>query len=68
VVEVNPLLPGNSWDYFCLDRVLYHGRILTIIWDRTGDKYGRGKGLILMADGKKIAGAKTLSRISGKLE
>jgi hypothetical protein len=68
VVEVNPLLPADKWDFFCLDNVLYHGRKLTIIWDKTGRKYGRGQGLSLFADGKKIAGAKTLSRITGNLK
>jgi hypothetical protein len=68
IVEVNPLLPDDTWDYFCLDNVLYHGRILTIIWDRTGKKYNRGKGLTVLADGKKIAQSKTLSRITGKLK
>ena len=31
VIEVNPLLPEGTWDYFCLDRVLYHGRTITIL-------------------------------------
>jgi len=65
-VEVNPLLPEGTWDYFCLDNVLYHGRILTIIWDKTGSKYGKDKGLTVLADGKKIAGSATLSRVTGK--
>jgi hypothetical protein len=63
VVEVNPLLPDGTWDYFCLDNILYHGRILTIIWDKTGDKYNRGQGLTVFADGKSIGGSTTLSRI-----
>ena len=67
VVEVNPLLPANTWDYFCLDNVRYHGRILTIIWDKSGEKYGRGKGLIVLANGEQIAHAKTLTRVSGTL-
>jgi hypothetical protein len=68
VVEVNPLLPENTWETFCLDNVLYHGRILTIIWDETGEKYNRGQGLTVLADGKKIAQSMTLSRITGKLK
>ena len=68
VVEVNPLLPENTWDYFCLDHVLYHGRILTIIWDKTGEKYGKGKGLTVFADGKQIASAATLTRVTGELQ
>ncbi len=64
VIEVNPLLPANTWDWFCLDNVLYHGRILTILWDKTGHKYGQGKGLTLLADGQKIAHAETLCRVT----
>lgn len=67
VVEVNPLLPENTWDYFCLDNVLYHGHILTIIWDKTGERYGRGQGLIVMANGKQIASSPELSRLTGEL-
>jgi hypothetical protein len=68
IVEVNPLLPENTWDYFCLDNVLYHGRILTIIWDKTGKKYGKGKGLSVFADGEKIAHSDSLSKVTGVLK
>jgi len=51
-----------------LDNVLYHGRILTILWDKTGERYGRGKGLTVLADGRKIAHAPTLTRVTGTLE
>ncbi len=53
-VEVNPLLPEGSWDYFCLDQVPYHGRLLTIAYDRTGDRYQRGAGLHILADGEEL--------------
>jgi len=62
-VEVNPLLPDGVWDHFCLDGVPYHGRILTIIWDKTGKKYNKGKGLRVLADGKEIGASKTLGRL-----
>jgi hypothetical protein len=58
------LLPAGTWDYFCLDNVLYHGKILTIIWDKTGEKYGKGKGLTLLIDGKKAAHSETLTKIT----
>ncbi len=67
IVEVNPLVPARTWDWFCLDNVPYHGRIVTILWDKTGDKYGKGKGLSLFADGKEIARSETITRIKGKL-
>ena len=67
VVEVNPLVPENTWDWFCLDNVSYHGHTLTILWDRTGQRYGQGKGLRVMADGKVITHGETLSRVTGRL-
>ncbi len=67
VVEVNPLIPDGVWDYFCLDRVPYHGRLLTILYDRTGQRYGRGPGLQILVDGKPIARAAGLGRLTGRL-
>ncbi|MGB0766695.1 MAG: MGH1-like glycoside hydrolase domain-containing protein [Phycisphaeraceae bacterium] len=66
-VEVNPLLPDGTWDYFCLDNVRYRGHTLTILWDKTGERYGKGKGLTVLADGRRIAHADTLTRITGEL-
>jgi hypothetical protein len=67
VVEVAPLLPPDTWAWFCLDRVRYHGRELTILWDRDGTRYGRGVGLRVFADGKQIAHADSLRRVTGQL-
>jgi hypothetical protein len=66
-VEVWPLLPAGTWNYFCLDGLGYHGHTLTILWDQDGSRYGRGKGLIVLADGKEIAHSKKLEKITGKL-
>jgi|GEM_PF-5363354 len=68
IVQVAPLLPDDAWDWFCLDNVLYHGRIITILWDRTGEKYGKGKGLHVFADGKEIAHSQRLERVTAKLD
>lgn len=65
-IEVNPLLPAGKWDYFCLDNVLYHGRIITILFDASGERYGKGKGLRVFADGKLIAQSDALERVTGK--
>ncbi|HEY1719306.1 MAG TPA: glycosyl hydrolase family 65 protein [Verrucomicrobiae bacterium] len=67
VAEISPLLPENVWNYFCLDGVNYHGHTLTIIWDKDGTKYNRGQGLIVLADGKEIARANHLEKLTGKL-
>ncbi|HUT57498.1 MAG TPA: glycosyl hydrolase family 65 protein, partial [Phycisphaerae bacterium] len=66
-VEANPLVPDGRWDWFCLDNVWYHGRILTIVWDKDGTRYGKGKGLRVLADGREIARSEALGRITGRL-
>jgi hypothetical protein len=63
---VNPLVPA-AWDFFCLDNIAYHGRTLTICWDRTGQRYGKGKGLHVFANGNEIAASKKLARVTGSL-
>jgi DUF1680 family protein len=67
MMVVDPLIPADTWDWFCLDNVSYHGRTLTILWDRTGEKYHQGSGLRIFADGVPIAQAEELTRVTGKL-
>jgi hypothetical protein len=67
IIEVHPLLPKNKWNWFCLDNVLYHGKIVTIIWDKDGTKYKKGKGLSVWVNGKKVAGSDKLEKVTGKL-
>ncbi len=62
-LEVNPLVPDSEWNWFCLDNVRYHNHIITIIWDRHGDKYHHGKGLTLLVDGKKVGNRPDLGRL-----
>jgi len=61
-LEVNPLIP-DQWDWFALDRVAYRGREVAIVWDRDGQRYGRGAGLSLYADGRRIARSPELTRL-----
>ena len=62
-IVVNPLLPQDKWDYFCLDGVSYRGHRLTIIWDKDGQRYHQGTGLTLMMDGKIVANRKDIGKI-----
>ncbi len=62
-IEVNPLLPAGKWDWFCLDNLPYHGRNLTILWDKDGSRYHCGKGLRVFVDGKQVGHAEKLERI-----
>jgi len=68
IVEVSPLVPDGVWDWFCLDGVKYHDRVLTITWDRDGSHYHRGTGLRILADGKEIARSEKLQRVTGNLK
>ena len=49
---VDPLVP-KSWDHFAVEDVLYHGKDISIIYDKTGDKYKVGKGLTVFVGGEK---------------
>lgn len=66
-MEVNPLLPEGTWDYFCLDQISYHGHWLTVLYDNSGERYGKGKGLRVFANGKEIAASDKLERVTGRL-
>jgi hypothetical protein len=68
MIEINPLVPADAWDYFCLDGVKYHNRTLTILWDRTGKRYNQGQGMVVLADGQKIAHSSELKRIVASLD
>ncbi|MFN6205269.1 MAG: MGH1-like glycoside hydrolase domain-containing protein [Planctomycetota bacterium] len=65
-LELRPLAPAE-WDYFALDQVPYRGHLLTICWDRDGQRYGRGPGFRVFADGREIASAATLGPLEAQL-
>lgn len=62
-VTVHPLVPP-TWGYFCLDNISYHGKILTILYDKTGQRYHKGIGFMLFENGKKVASRKLLNSLS----
>ncbi len=67
VIVVHPLVPADTWKWFALDNVNYHNKIITIIWDQTGEKYKQGKGLFVYVDGRLVAHSTRLERIEGKI-
>jgi len=66
-VQLRPLLPQEVWDWFCLDGLPYHGRSLTILWDRDGTRYGRGAGFQVWVDGQRVGAAERLGLLECKL-
>ena len=63
-LAVRPLAPA-SWDWFRLARVRYHGRDLEVVWDRTGLKFGKGRGLSAWMDGVEVGRAAGLCPLEG---
>ncbi len=61
-----PLAP-ESWAYFALDNISYHGHDVAIVWDRDGTRYKRGAGLTLLVDGRVVARNPRLARTVAKL-
>ena len=66
-IVVDPLI-SDSWDYFALEDVAYHGRNVSIVWDRTGDRYNVGQGLRIISDGKTIASSPEIRRLAALIE
>ncbi len=67
VLIVNPLIPEDKWDYFCLDHIMYHHKKICILYDKTGKKYSNGKGFFIFVDGKRVASADALTKMVCKL-
>ena len=61
-LEVNPLAP-QEWSWFALDDIAYHGHRVSVLWDRDGTRYRRGRGLTLLVDGRVVANAAALGRL-----
>jgi len=66
-VVLHPLLPPGEWSYFALDGLPYHGHLLTIVYDKTGTHYHRGRGLRVLVDGKQLASRATLGPLEAEL-
>jgi hypothetical protein len=62
-VVINPLVPKNKWDWFCLDNISYHGKTLTILYDKYGTRYKKGRGLMCFVDGKLVAHAADIKKM-----
>lgn len=67
-IVIHPLLPAETWTYFAIDALPYHGHSLTILWDKTGKRYGKGAGLTLLVDGRRTASRKDLGMIETDLK
>lgn len=51
---IDPLLPPRTWDYFCLEHIPFRGHLVTVYYNKTGRRYGKGRGFFVLLDGKRI--------------
>jgi hypothetical protein len=56
-------LAPESWDYFAMDSIPYKGHMISVIWDRKGDRYAAGKGFHVFIDGKKVKTSKVPTKL-----
>lgn len=67
VIEINPCIPDNAWPYFCIEGIPYKNGLLTIVWDKKGDRYNVGSGLTVIYNGKVIGKSNGLSKLILKI-
>lgn len=61
-LELVPLAPAD-WDYLLLEDIRYRNKDVTILWDKTGERYGRGKGLQIYVDDRLVLTAPSLGPV-----
>ena len=64
---MNPLLPEGLWDYFLLEELPYKGHKITIVYDKDGTKYGKGKGFWVEEEGSVLGRQQELKEMMVKL-
>ncbi|WP_206305815.1 MGH1-like glycoside hydrolase domain-containing protein [Actinacidiphila soli] len=66
-LRVQPLVPV-SWDHYAVENVPYHGRNVTVLWDRDGSHYHQGAGMRVYVDGKLVRSSATLKDMTVPVE
>ena len=61
-LSVHPLVP-DSWDHFAVENVAYHGRNISILWDRDGSHYQQGVGFRIYIDGNLVSANSTIQPV-----
>ena len=64
---LHPQLPASEWSYFAIDGLPYHGHLLTIVYDETGEHFHRGRGLTVYVDGRKLVSRPTLGPLHAEM-
>lgn len=67
-IVINPLIPENTWDWFCLDDLEYKGKIITVLYDKYGTKYNKGTGFMIFTNGELSVQKDKIEKIKLDLE
>ncbi len=62
-LAINPLI-DETIRYFCLENIMYHGKTVTVVYDKDGSRYHLGKGITVFINHKKA----TVKNNQGKYE
>ncbi|KAM3513659.1 hypothetical protein MY11210_002670 [Beauveria gryllotalpidicola] len=63
LLTIRPLVPP-SWAYFAVENMAYHGRSITVLWDRSGDRYNQGGGFMVYIDGTMVVHCDTVEEVT----
>lgn len=61
-LTIRPLVP-SSWTYFAVENLAYHGRSITVLWDQSGTRYNKGKGMQVFIDGTLVTHRDTVGEV-----
>lgn len=51
-IVIDPLIPNDYWEWFCLDKVNYHNKKISVVWDKDGLKYKLMPGFSVYVNGE----------------
>lgn len=66
-LTVEPLFGEGDLDYFCLEGVKLGERLVNVIYDKTGERYGLGRGLSVYVDGECIGRSENIGKIEANI-
>lgn len=59
---VEPLAP-DSWEFFAVDEVPFRGKMVSVLWDKDGSRYGKGAGFAVYVDGVEVFRSKSPGKV-----
>lgn len=65
MLVIDPIVP-DDWEYFCVEDVRLAENSLTLVYDKTGDRYNKGCGFTVFKNGERVASAPKPCRIEIK--